>query len=92
MIIADVGFGRLNAALGPDVWMSTCGRIALVLVMTDPAHPWRIEIDGHRIRSKFSTPAVAVRRTLERMKQNERGKVAAIGIPRDTPGRPHRQA
>ena len=61
-----------------DEWVSADGRIVLTLVMEADAvrAPWRISLDGHTSTSPYSTPFVAVIRTLKRMKRYE-GQQAA---------------
>lgn len=68
MIIAGIEFERLRW----DEWRSADGRLVLRLLMKDDTtkYPWRVVVDGRAWHRKYSTPFVAVVRTLERMKEN----------------------
>lgn len=59
-----------------NTFVSTCGRIRLTMMLNDEttAYPWRAALDGKMSTSRYTTPYVAVMRTLKRMEKSDAGK------------------
>ena len=70
LVIAGMRFERLEDEGDECAWVSADDRIVLFLLMMTHTvrYPWRVEVDGIERVTKFSTPYVAVIRTLEGMK------------------------
>lgn len=64
LLIASIAFTRCGA---DDEWLSECERIRLRLDMITPEHPWRTAIDNRWLKSNWSTPYVAIKRTRQRL-------------------------
>lgn len=63
MIIDHTEFDQVDTY----VWCSPCG-IGLWLDLTDPRYPWRTSVKGRSLKSRWSTPWVAVVRTKGKMR------------------------
>lgn len=70
IIVADLRFRRVNE----DTWCAVNIAMLLHLDMSTPSRPWRTCYNGHTYKSKFSTPYVAVVRTLTKKAEYESRK------------------